>query len=117
MKPRGFFSFASSEVAASADSFFGGRAPSAPGLQKLNRGKMEILMKGRVYSNIAEAIGQTPLVKLNKVTAGIKAEVYAKIEYVNPGGSNKDRIALSMIDDAEKSGKLKVPIIAVSSTR
>jgi cystathionine beta-synthase len=64
-------------------------------------------MKGRVYSNIVEAIGQTPLVKLNKVTAGVKAEVYAKIEYVNPGGSIKDRIALTMINEAEKSGKLK----------
>ncbi len=64
-------------------------------------------MKGRVFSNIAEAIGQTPLVRLNKVTAGIKAEVYAKIEYVNPGGSIKDRIALSMIEAAEKAGKLR----------
>lgn len=64
-------------------------------------------MKGRVYSNIAEAVGQTPLVKLNKVAAGIKAAVYAKIEYVNPGGSIKDRIAIVMIEAAEKEGKLK----------
>jgi cystathionine beta-synthase len=65
-------------------------------------------MKGRVYSNIAEAIGQTPLVKLNKVTAGVKAEVYAKVEFVNPGGSIKDRIGLAMVEAAEKSGKLKL---------
>ena len=73
-------------------------------------------MKGRVYSNIAAAIGQTPMVRLNKVIAGIKAEVYAKIEYVNPGGSIKDRIALSMIEAAEKAGKLKPGGIIVEPT-
>ncbi|MDZ7361062.1 MAG: cystathionine beta-synthase [candidate division KSB1 bacterium] len=61
----------------------------------------------RVYRNISEAVGNTPLVRLNRVTAGIKAAVYAKVEYLNPGGSIKDRIAFAMIDDAEKSGRLK----------
>jgi cystathionine beta-synthase len=60
-----------------------------------------------VYRNISEAIGRTPLVRLNRVTAGIKAVVYAKIEHLNPGGSVKDRIALSIIEDAERTGKLK----------
>jgi cystathionine beta-synthase len=59
------------------------------------------------YNNILETIGHTPMVKLNKVTAGIPATVLAKIETTNPGNSIKDRMALKMIEDAEKSGKLK----------
>lgn len=56
---------------------------------------------------ILEAIGNTPLVKLNKVTADVPALVLAKVETFNPGNSIKDRMALKMIEDAEKSGKLK----------
>lgn len=59
------------------------------------------------YNNILETIGNTPLVKLNKVTAGIEATVLAKIESNNPGNSIKDRMALKMVEDAEKSGALK----------
>jgi cystathionine beta-synthase len=59
------------------------------------------------YNNILETIGNTPLVKLNKVTKDIHATVLAKIETTNPGNSIKDRMALKMIEDAEKSGKLK----------
>ncbi|MGN8071874.1 pyridoxal-phosphate dependent enzyme [Mucilaginibacter sp. 22184] len=59
------------------------------------------------YNNILETIGDTPLVKLNKVTKDIPATVLAKIETTNPGNSIKDRMALKMIEDAEKSGKLK----------
>lgn len=59
------------------------------------------------YNNILETIGNTPLVKLNKVTAGVKATVLAKIETGNPGNSIKDRMALKMIEDAEKAGLLK----------
>jgi len=59
------------------------------------------------YNNILETIGNTPMVKLNKVTKDIKATVLAKIETTNPGNSIKDRMALKMIEDAEKSGKLK----------
>jgi cystathionine beta-synthase len=59
------------------------------------------------YNNILETIGHTPLVKLNKVTREIPAIVLAKIETTNPGNSIKDRMALKMIEDAEKSGKLK----------
>jgi cystathionine beta-synthase len=59
------------------------------------------------YHNILEAIGQTPLIKLNRLTAGMKAQVYAKCEYLNPGGSVKDRIAVSMIDAAERHSLLK----------
>ena len=59
------------------------------------------------YNNILETIGDTPLVKLNKITKDIPATILAKIETTNPGNSIKDRMALKMIEDAEKSGKLK----------
>ena len=54
--------------------------------------------------HIADLVGNTPLVKLNSVTEGIAATVLAKIEYMNPGGSVKDRIALKMVEAAEESG-------------
>jgi cystathionine beta-synthase len=60
-----------------------------------------------IYNSIIETIGNTPIVKLNKVVKGIKGTVLAKVEYFNPGNSTKDRMALKMIEDAEKSGKLK----------
>ncbi|HEK22382.1 MULTISPECIES: pyridoxal-phosphate dependent enzyme [unclassified Mucilaginibacter] len=59
------------------------------------------------YNNILETIGHTPMVKLNKIVKDIPATVLAKIETTNPGNSIKDRMALKMIEDAEKSGKLK----------
>ena len=61
----------------------------------------------RYYDNVVEIIGDTPLVKLNRVTEGIAATVLAKVEYFNPGGSVKDRIALRMVLDAEKAGLLR----------
>ncbi|MDQ3190091.1 MAG: pyridoxal-phosphate dependent enzyme [Bacteroidota bacterium] len=59
------------------------------------------------YNNILETIGNTPLVKLNKVTKGIKATVLAKVETFNPGNSIKDRMAVKMVEDAEKAGFIK----------
>jgi cystathionine beta-synthase len=59
------------------------------------------------YNSIIETIGNTPLVKLNKLTEGIRGTVLAKVEYFNPGNSMKDRVALSMIEDAEAEGLLK----------
>ncbi|MFJ2085059.1 cystathionine beta-synthase [Micromonospora chokoriensis] len=59
------------------------------------------------YDNVVDMIGNTPLVRLRNVTAGIQATVLAKVEYVNPGGSVKDRIALRMVEDAEAAGLLK----------
>ncbi len=56
---------------------------------------------------VLDLVGNTPLVKLNRVTDGIKATVLAKIEYLSPGGSSKDRIAARIIDAAEREGKLK----------
>ena len=60
-----------------------------------------------ISENILETIGNTPLVRLNKVTAKSKHQFFAKMEYFNPGGSIKDRIALYMIEAAEKRGELK----------
>ena len=57
--------------------------------------------------NILEAIGHTPLVRLNRLTKDIAADIYVKLDYLNPGGSVKDRIGIKMIDDAEKRGLLK----------
>ncbi|PYF68946.1 pyridoxal-phosphate dependent enzyme [Pedobacter nutrimenti] len=59
------------------------------------------------YNNILETIGNTPLVKLNNITKEIEATVLAKVESTNPGNSIKDRMAIKMIEEAEKSGKLK----------
>ena len=57
-----------------------------------------------IHNSILEAIGNTPLVKLQKVTGDLPLTVAAKVEYLNPGQSIKDRIALQMIEDAEKKG-------------
>src|SRR6476646_5919485 len=61
---------------------------------------------GRIYNNIVETVGRTPLVRLNKVTAGLDATILLKCEYFNPLGSVKDRIGKAMIEAAEKSGNL-----------
>ncbi len=62
---------------------------------------------GKIYKNITEIIGNTPIVKLNRIAAGLKASILVKCESFNPGGSVKDRIALAMIEEAEKEGLLK----------
>ena len=59
------------------------------------------------YNSIIDTIGDTPLIKLNRVADGIKGTVLAKVEYFNPGNSMKDRMALKMVEDAEKAGILK----------
>lgn len=60
-----------------------------------------------IHNSILELIGKTPVVKLNKVNKNVKANIFAKVEYFNPGGSVKDRIGLAMIEDAERRGILK----------
>jgi cysteine synthase A len=65
------------------------------------------VFKLRVVNSILDLIGNTPLLRLNKVTRGIKANVLMKLEYLNPSGSYKDRIARRMIEDAEKIGRLR----------
>jgi len=61
----------------------------------------------KLYDNITQVVGNTPLVKINRITDGAKAQVYAKLEFYNPSSTVKDRIGIAMIDDAEKTGKLK----------
>jgi cystathionine beta-synthase len=62
----------------------------------------------KVYNNILETIGNTPFVKINKIGKDIiKADLYAKVEYFNPGNSIKDRIGYQMVIDAEEQGLLK----------
>ena len=58
-------------------------------------------------NNILETIGNTPLIRLNKITENIPATILAKVDYFNPGNSIKDRMALKMIEDAEADGRLK----------
>lgn len=69
-----------------------------------------------IYNNIVETIGNTPLVRMNKITKDLPCTVAAKIESFNPGNSVKDRIGLKMIEDAEKSGQLKPGGIIVEGT-
>ncbi len=66
-------------------------------------------MKNRfeLCSSILDVIGNTPLVELSRLTKNVDGRILAKLEYLNPGFSKKDRIALQMIEDAEKSGALK----------
>jgi cysteine synthase len=71
---------------------------------------------GRIYNNIVETVGHTPLVKLNKVTAGLPATVLLKCEFFNPLGSVKDRIGMAMIEDAEKRGVLKKDTVIIEPT-
>jgi len=61
----------------------------------------------KLYDNITQVVGNTPLVRINRILDGTKAQVYAKLEFYNPSSTVKDRIGIAMIDDAEKSGKLK----------
>src|ERR1700757_3417694 len=68
------------------------------------------------YNNILEVIGNTPMVKLNRITKDIPALVLAKVETYNPGNSIKDRMALKMIEDAEKQGKLKPGYTIIEGT-
>jgi cysteine synthase A len=71
---------------------------------------------GHIYADITKTIGNTPLVRLNRLTGGLKAEVVAKIEAFNPLSSVKDRIGLSMIEDAEKQGFLTKDTVIVEPT-
>ncbi|MBI4502108.1 MAG: pyridoxal-phosphate dependent enzyme [Gemmatimonadetes bacterium] len=70
----------------------------------------------RPYANIVETIGWTPLVRLHKVTQGIRTPVLAKAEFFNPGGSVKDRIGVAMIEAAEREGRLKPGGLIVEAT-
>ena len=71
---------------------------------------------GRIYNNIIETVGHTPLVRLNRVTAGIEATILLKCEFFNPLGSVKDRIGAAMIEDAEKRGILTKDTVIIEPT-
>src|SRR5713226_1055708 len=71
---------------------------------------------GKIYKDIVETVGRTPLVRLNRVTAGVPATILLKCEFANPLGSVKDRIGMSMIEDAEKRGILKKETVIIEPT-
>jgi cysteine synthase A len=70
----------------------------------------------KIYNNITETIGNTPLVKLNKITQGIDAIILVKVESFNPGSSIKDRIGLALIEAAERDGKITKDTVIVEPT-
>jgi cysteine synthase A len=71
---------------------------------------------GRIYNNIVETVGRTPLVRLNRITAGLPATILLKCEFFNPLGSVKDRIGMSMIEDAERRGMLNPNTVIIEPT-
>ncbi len=70
----------------------------------------------KIYDDVLKTIGMTPLIKLNRITEGLKATIVAKLESRNPGGSVKDRICLSMIQEAEKQGLIHKDTIIIEPT-
>ena len=70
----------------------------------------------KVYPNIVAAVGNTPLIKLNRIASGLEANIYVKCEFFNPLASVKDRIGVAMIEAAEKDGRLKPGGIVVEPT-
>ena len=70
-----------------------------------------------ILSSVVDAIGATPLVELSRITRGLNGRLLAKLEYLNPGGSKKDRIARQIIEDAEADGALKPgqPVVELTS--
>jgi cystathionine beta-synthase len=70
----------------------------------------------QVYDNVLQAVGNTPVIRLNRLAHGFKANIYVKVEFMNPGGSVKDRIALQIIEDAERDGLLKPGATIVEAT-
>ncbi len=71
---------------------------------------------GFIAKDITELIGKTPLVKLNRINNGLQAKIVAKLEFLNPGFSVKDRLGLALIEDAEKKGLLKKGFLIIEST-
>ena len=69
-----------------------------------------------VYSSMEEIIGKTPILELKRLGKGLSARIFAKLEYMNPAGSVKDRAALSMLDEAERSGKIKAGAVVIEPT-
>ena len=70
----------------------------------------------RPYDNVMQVVGWTPLIRLNSVTDGVPGTFYVKCEFMNPGGSVKDRIGLAMVEAAERDGSLKPGGVIVEAT-
>jgi cysteine synthase len=70
----------------------------------------------KIANNVTELIGNTPLVRLNRIALGTKAQIAAKLEFYNPAHSVKDRIGLAMVDSAEKAGMIKPDTIILEPT-
>ena len=77
---------------------------------------VELQATPNIYDNILETMGNTPLVRLNRIARGVRCQMLAKVEYFNPGGSVKDRIGITIIEDAERTGKLKPGGTVVEAT-
>jgi len=73
-------------------------------------------MRKKIFDNILETIGDTPMVRINRITDGIRATVLAKLEFFNPGGSVKDRIGIAMLEAAEKAGLIRSGYTIVEPT-
>src|SRR5206468_9787614 len=87
------------------------RRPTRP-----SRVRTRVPQHTKPYGTLLETIGWTPLIRINKVTHGVRTPVYAKAEFFNPGGSVKDRIGLAMIEAAEREGRLKPGGLIVEAT-
>ncbi|MBP7653197.1 cysteine synthase family protein [Candidatus Dependentiae bacterium] len=74
------------------------------------------MKNNKIYDSVLELVGNTPMIRLNKICAGLSSEILAKLEYLNPSGSLKDRIAIEMIDGAEKEGKIKPGYTLIESS-
>ena len=68
---------------------------------------MMVLSNEEIYDSITDAVGETPLVRLARLGRDLPCELLAKCEFMNPGGSVKDRIGVRMLEDSEKSGRIK----------
>ncbi|HEV8354128.1 MAG TPA: cystathionine beta-synthase, partial [bacterium] len=87
-----------------------GLGPRASGLAKATPVEVEARSpkpEARIYDSILDVVGNTPIVRLHRVARGIRADVVAKLEFLNPGGSVKDRIGITMIEEAERAGILR----------
>jgi cystathionine beta-synthase len=74
------------------------------------------MKRNGTYDSIVDVIGNTPLVRLNRITEGLRHEISAKLEFLNPMGSSKDRIARYMIEKAEKDGRLKAGSLIIENS-
>ncbi len=84
--------------------------------ERMKNSAMDTPTEPRIHDNILGTMGNTPLVRLHRVSRGVRAQMIAKVEYFNPGSSVKDRIGITIIEDAERAGRLKPGGTVVEST-